>query len=175
MLCIPCHPACQECCIVQGPAGIEHCQWAPDGSHVVLVAAFRIRLAIWSLLERVNLRSMSSMMQAAAMACSQKAEAFMHLCPSIGWMDKFPRRTTCALPYAGLCSYKWAKILRARVGLQLRGGDHGIAGGAASPCHHVIAAFHAGAYNSTMSLAALHSQSAVFIDMVALRYQHGQV
>lgn len=74
---------------MQGPAGIEHCQWAPDGSHVILVAAFRIRLAIWSLLERVNFRSMSSMMQAAARPCSQKAKAVMHLRPSIGWMDKF--------------------------------------------------------------------------------------
>ena len=39
---------------MKGPAGIEHCQWTPDGTHVVLVAAFRIRLAIWSLLEKVS-------------------------------------------------------------------------------------------------------------------------
>jgi hypothetical protein len=41
---------------------------------------------------------------------------------------------TCVFPSTELCSYKWAKILRARLGLQLRGGDHGIAGGAASGC-----------------------------------------
>lgn len=173
MLCIPCHPACQECCTMQGPAGIEHCQWTPDGSHVILVAAFRIRLAIWSLLERVSFRSTSNTIQAAARACSQGAKAVMHLRASIEWMDILKRRSICVLPYAELCTYKWAKILRARVGLQLRGGDHGIAGGAASPCHHVIVAFHADAYNSTMSLAALHCPSAVFIDMVALEHQHG--
>lgn len=34
-------------------AGIERCQWTPDGTHVILIAAFRIRIAIWSLLEQV--------------------------------------------------------------------------------------------------------------------------
>ena len=34
-------------------AGIERCQWTPDGTHVILIAAFRIRVAIWSLLEKV--------------------------------------------------------------------------------------------------------------------------
>ena len=36
-------------------AGIERCQWTPDGTHLILVAAFRIRLAIWSLLEKVSI------------------------------------------------------------------------------------------------------------------------
>ena len=35
-------------------AGIERCQWTPDGTHVILVATFRIRMAIWSLLEKVS-------------------------------------------------------------------------------------------------------------------------
>ena len=34
-------------------AGIERCQWTPDGTHLILIAAFRIRMAIWSLLEKV--------------------------------------------------------------------------------------------------------------------------
>ncbi|WIA32488.1 hypothetical protein OEZ86_003307 [Tetradesmus obliquus] len=40
------------CKIDEGPAGIKHCRWSPDGLSVVLVADFCVRMTIWSLVDR---------------------------------------------------------------------------------------------------------------------------
>lgn len=40
------------CKIDEGPAGIKHTCWLPDGTSVLLVADFCIRMTVWSLVER---------------------------------------------------------------------------------------------------------------------------
>ena len=40
------------CKIDEGPAGLKHCRWTPDGQSVLLVADFSVRITIWSLVDR---------------------------------------------------------------------------------------------------------------------------
>lgn len=40
------------CKIDEGPAGIKHARWTPDGLSLVLVADFCVRMTIWSLVDR---------------------------------------------------------------------------------------------------------------------------
>eukprot|EP00873_Tetraselmis_striata_P028565 jgi/Tetstr1/448829/TSEL_036055.t1 len=40
------------CKIDEGPAGIAHARWAPDGRHILTVADFHIRITVWSLISR---------------------------------------------------------------------------------------------------------------------------
>lgn len=40
------------CKIDEGPAGVQHAIWSPDGLHVLVVADFQIRITIWSLVDR---------------------------------------------------------------------------------------------------------------------------
>lgn len=46
-----------SCSITEGLAGVVHARWCPDGQHVLLIADFRIKMSIWSLVDQscVNL------------------------------------------------------------------------------------------------------------------------
>ena len=41
-----------HCKIDEGPAGVASARWAPDGTALVVVADFQIRLSVWSLVDR---------------------------------------------------------------------------------------------------------------------------
>ncbi|KAL1523802.1 hypothetical protein AB1Y20_018725 [Prymnesium parvum] len=41
-----------HCKIDEGPVGLAHARWSPDGRHVLAAADFNLRLTIWSLLDR---------------------------------------------------------------------------------------------------------------------------
>ena len=40
------------CKIDEGPAGVQHARWSPDGQHILVTADFQIRITIWSLVDR---------------------------------------------------------------------------------------------------------------------------
>jgi len=40
------------CRVEEGAAGVQHACWSPDGQHILTVADFQIRLAVWSLVTR---------------------------------------------------------------------------------------------------------------------------
>ena len=41
-----------HCKIDEGPVGLAHARWSPDGRHVLATADFRLRITIWSLCDR---------------------------------------------------------------------------------------------------------------------------
>jgi len=41
-----------HCEIDEGPLGLAHVRWSPDGRHVLATSEFRLRITIWSLLDR---------------------------------------------------------------------------------------------------------------------------
>jgi len=41
-----------HCKIDEGPIGLSHACWSPDGRHVLCTADFRLRITIWSLCDR---------------------------------------------------------------------------------------------------------------------------
>lgn len=41
-----------HCKIDEGPLGLAHVRWAPDGRHVLATSEFRLRITVWSLLDR---------------------------------------------------------------------------------------------------------------------------
>ena len=41
-----------HCKIDEGPVGLAHARWSPDGRHVLAAADFNLRITIWSLLDR---------------------------------------------------------------------------------------------------------------------------
>lgn len=41
-----------HCKIDEGPLGLAHVRWAPDGRHILATSDFRLRITIWSLLDR---------------------------------------------------------------------------------------------------------------------------
>ena len=40
------------CLIDEGPAGCVHARWSPNGTHILTVAEFNVRCAVWSLLDK---------------------------------------------------------------------------------------------------------------------------
>ena len=41
-----------HCKVDEGPVGLAHARWSPDGRHVLAAADFNLRITIWSLLDR---------------------------------------------------------------------------------------------------------------------------